>query len=318
MKTRTLGQSNLKSPSIMFGGNVFGWTLDKQASFRMLDMLLERGFTFIDTADVYGSELGRSEQLIGQWMKDRGVRDKITIATKAGRTYKKMADGSIKRGVNNSRPYISKAAEESLKRLQTDHIELFYTHYDDQITPAAELLEAHHRLIHAGKVQVIGASNYSDTRLKTALTTSKGSGLPQYEVFQTEYNLMERKTFETKLRQLCKDYNVSVAAYFSLASGFLTGKYRKKEQVKNTARQKYTERYITPKGLKVLGVLDDIAEAHGVSQAGVALAWILNRPGIDACLVSATKEHHLDAFQEGLELHLSDPEMARLNTVSDY
>lgn len=318
MTTKTLGNTNLQTPPIMFGGNVFGWTLDEKESFRMLDMLFERGFTFIDTADVYGKEQGLSEQIIGKWMKNRKLRNKITLATKGGRVHRKSAKGNVERGIDNSKPYLLHAAKKSLERLQTDYIDLYYTHFDDGVTPVAEVLEALHRLIESGIVCEIGASNYKDERLKEALTTAKGTNLPKYEVFQTEYNLLSRREFEKKLREICEDYQVSVATYFSLASGFLTGKYRKKEDFKGTARQQLTEKYFTPKGLDVLNTLDKISEAHNTSNAAVALAWILHRPNVTTCVVSATKPSHLDVFEEALALKLSIKEMNQLCEVSDY
>ncbi len=318
MKTKTIGTTKLKTPPIMFGGNVFGWTLDKKASFRMLDMLFERGYTFIDTANTYGRKVGHSESIIGEWMKKRGNRHQINLATKAGRVHEQQADGKVRKSVNNARTYLTDCAHESLKRLQTDYIDLFYTHFDDNYTPMAEVLEAYYRLVQDGKIKYIGASNHSDVRLKQALTQAKGTSFPKYEVFQTEYNLMERREFEKKFKEICYDYHVSVTTYFSLASGFLTGKYRKKEDFMGTARQALTEKYLTPKGKRVLEVLDEISEEHHTSNAAVSLAWILHRPHITACIASATKESHLDAFDQALDLKLSKNEIHRLNEVSAY
>lgn len=318
MKTKQLGNTTLTSPPLMFGGNVFGWTLNEKESFRMLDMLLERGFTFIDTADVYGQKMGLSEQIIGSWLKDRGVRDKITLATKAGRVYHKDAKGKKVKGMDNSSIHLSQSLTASLKRLQTTYLDLFYTHFDDQTTPVEKVLETHHHFIETGKTRYIGASNFSKARLKAALKAAQDTNLPRYKVFQTEYSLVERQEFETGLRRVCADYNLSVVSYFSLASGFLTGKYRKTSDFKGTARQNLTEKYFDKRGKKILKTLDEIAEEHGISNAGVALGWILKRPNISNAIASATQEKHLDAFQEAVNLNLSSNEMDRLNEVSHF
>src|SRR5699024_6704853 len=284
----------------------------------MLDMLLDRGLTFIDTADSYGKETGLSEKIIGKWMKDRKVRQEITLATKAGNVHTINPDGSLKRSKDNSPEYLEKCINNSLKRLQTDYIDLFYTHFDDEITPIEKVLETYQKFIKAGKTRIIGTSNYSEKRLKEALELAKNSNLPKYKIFQTEYNLMERKEFESGLADLCEKHEVSTATYFSLASGFLTGKYRKKEDFQGTARQMLTEKYFNSTGKKVLQTLDQISEEYNISQAGVALAWILNRPKVTTCIVSATKEKHLIAFEEALNLKPSEEAMNLLNQVSQY
>ncbi len=316
MELRPLGNTDLKTPPIMFGGNVFGWTLDEKASFRMLDMLLDRGFTFIDTADSYGKETGLSEKIIGRWMKDRKVRQEITLATKAGNVHLEKPDGSIQRSRDNSPAYLQKCIEDSLSRLQTDYIDLFYTHFDDKVTPIKDVLETYKASIESGKIQYIGASNFSEARLKEALELAEKSDLPKYEVFQTEYNLVERNEFESGFGELCNRYKVSTATYFSLASGFLTGKYRQKEDFQGTSRQMLTEKYFNTRGKKVLKALDEISEAHNVSNAGVALAWTLNRSNVTACIASATKESHLDSFEQAINLKLSKEEMDTLNSAS--
>lgn len=316
MKLKTIGKSGISTPPIMFGGNVFGWTLDEKQSFRMLDILLERGYTFIDTANSYGKETGLSEKIIGKWMKERKVRDQITIATKAGNVHTKKSDGSIERSRNNRKEYMIKCLEDSLDRLQTDYVDLFYTHFDDKTTPLEEVLQAHQKLIDEGKTRIIGASNYSPTRLKEVLKLGEETELPKYEVLQTEYSLVEREEFENHLRKICKDYEIGVASYFSLASGFLTGKYRKKEDFKGTARQMLTEKYFDEKGLQILEKLDMLSLEHNVSPAAISLTWILQRPGITTCIASATQEKHLDAFDQALNLQLSDDEMDLLNKVS--
>lgn len=318
MELYTLGTSDIKTPKIMFGGNVFGWTLDEKESFKMLDMLFEKGFRFIDTADSYGKETGLSEKIIGKWMKDRRNRHEITLATKAGRVHDRRPDGTVNRSRNNSPDYLEQCIHNSLKRLQTDYIDLYYTHFDDEVTPVQEVLETYRKFIQAGKTRIVGGSNYSEDRLKEALEFSKTGNLPKYQVFQTEYNLMEREEFEGGLGKLCADYDVSTATYFSLASGFLTGKYRSKEDFKGTSRQSLTEKYFTERGTKVLQALDEVSENHGVSQAGVALSWILHRPFVTCCIASATKKNHLKSFEEAVNLKLSDEEMKKLTDASAY
>ena len=282
----------------------------------MLDLLLERGFTFIDTADSYGRKTGLSEQIIGKWMKERNVRQEITLATKAGNVHLEKPDGSIERSRDNSPAYLQNCIDDSLSRLQTDYIDLFYTHFDDEATPIKDVLETYKAFIDSGKIQIIGASNFSKNRLKEALELAEKTNLPKYEVFQTEYSLMERNEFESGLGELCNRHQVSTASYFSLASGFLTGKYRKKEDFHGTSRQMLTEKYFNATGKKVLKTLDEISEEHNVSNAGVALAWILNRPNVTTCIASATKESHLDAFEEAINLQLSEEEMDSLNSAS--
>ena len=313
MKTRQLGNTQLHIPPIVFGGNVFGWTLDEKESFRMLDEVSEKGFTAIDTADSYshwapGNKGGESETIIGKWLKERGNRDKIVLATKVG-------SNPGKEGRDVSKNYILKAAEDSLRRLQTDHIDLYLTHWDNQATPVEETLEAYDQLIKDGKVRYIGASNLSPERIRESLATSEENELAKYSVLQPEYSLMERKKFEEGYWELVKEYDLGVISYFSLASGFLTGKYRKAEDITGD-RKDIVQKYFSDKGLKILHTLDKISEKHGVSNAAVALKWIMQRPGITAPIVSATKSSHLTAFEEAVDLQLSGEEMERLNEVS--
>ena len=302
----------------MFGANVFGWTLDKKASFKMLDMLLERGYTFLDSADSYGAEFGMSETIIGEWMKKRGTRDQMTIATKTGNVKTVQTDGTVRRSRDNSPEYMTKHIEESLRRLQTDHIDLYYTHFDDETTPVESVLETYRQFIQSGKIGVIGASNFNSQRLIEAIQKADQLNLPRYEVFQTEYNLMERKAFETEYREICTQYDLDVATYFSLAGGFLTGKYRSKRDFEGTARQGITEKYFHEKGKSVLQALEEVAEAHRISPAGAALRWILQQPGTTAALVSATQEGHLLAFDEALATRLTDEAIEKLNDASSY
>ncbi|MFD0975259.1 aldo/keto reductase [Salinimicrobium gaetbulicola] len=313
MKTKQLGNTDLHISPIIFGGNVFGWTLTEKESFDMLDEVTAKGFTTIDTADSYshwapGNKGGESETIIGKWMKERGNRDKIILATKVGSN-----PGKESRDV--SKNYILKAAEDSLRRLQTDHIDLYFTHWDNEATPVEETLEAYQQLIKEGKVRYIGASNLSPDRVRESLAASEEHGLPKYSVLQPEYSLMERKKFEDGYWEIAKEYEMGVTSYFSLASGFLTGKYRKEEDIKGD-RKDIVKKYFNDKGLAILQKLDEISKAHGVSNAAVALSWIMNRPGITAPIASATKSSHLKAFDEAVNLKLSGEEMEKLDLVS--
>ncbi|MAN27543.1 MULTISPECIES: aldo/keto reductase [Mesonia] len=314
MKKKKLGNTELETAPIIFGGNVFGWTLDEKESFKMLDELLDKGYDTIDTADVYsrwaeGNSGGESETILGKWMKERGVRDRISLHTKVGSD---MGQGHK----DISKSYILSAVEDSLKRLQTDYIDLYYTHWDDDKTPVEETLEAYQKLIDQGKVRYIGASNLSAERLQDSLDAAKAKDLPKYQVFQQQYNLMERDDFEGEIKTICTANNVGVTTYFSLASGFLTGKYRKEDDFEGKKRKSFVQKYLNRRGLEVLGVLDEISEAHQISNAGVALAWIMNRPGVTAPIASATKSSHLKAFDEAVSVNLSEQEMNRLTEVS--
>lgn len=316
MKTLKLANTDLNIPPIIFGGNVFGWTLNEQESFKMLDELLARGFNAIDTADVYSRwakdvEGGTSERIIGKWMKDRGVREKIILATKVGSS---MEQGGPK---NISRDYILKAAEDSLKRLQTHYLDLYFTHWDDNKTPVEETLGAYQQLMEQGKLRYIGASNLSAERLKESLEAAAKKNLPKYEVFQPEYNLLEREKYEGEIRKICKENNLGVTPYFALASGFLTGKYRKQEDFQGKERKIFAEKYLNKRGGKILAVLEDISKKHQVSMAAVALAWLMARPNVSAPIASATKDSHLQAFEDAISLELTDVEMNQLLMASD-
>ncbi|MDN3593938.1 aldo/keto reductase [Zunongwangia endophytica] len=314
MQLNNLGNTDLKTPKIIFGGNVFGWTLNEKESFAMLDELLEKGYTCIDTADVYsrwadGNSGGESEKIIGKWMKDRGVRDKITLATKVGSD---MGQGQK----DISEEYILKAAQDSLKRLQTDYIDLYYTHWDDDRTPVEETLGAYQKLIKNGDVKYIGASNLSPARLRDSLNASKNKNLPKYQVFQQEYNLMNRDKVEGDILELCQQNNISITTYFSLASGFLTGKYRSEDDLEGQNRKDFVKNYLDDRGKNILKSLDEVSEEQGISNAGVALAWIINKPGITAAIASATKSSHLKAFEEATNVKLSKNDMNKLNEAS--
>ena len=313
MQKHQLGKTDLRIPPIVFGGNVFGWTLDEKESFKILDELYDKGFDAIDTADSYshwapGNSGGESETILGKWMKERGNRDKITLATKVG-------SNPGKEGRDVSKKYILKAAEDSLRRLKTDHIDLYFTHWDNEATPVEDTLEAYRQLIKDGKVRYIGASNLSPDRVKESLSAAEKNNLPKYSVLQPEYSLMERKKFEEGYQEICQDYDLGVISYFSLASGFLTGKYRKESDL-GGAREEMVKNYMSERGLKILQTLDDISGQHSVSNAAVALRWIIQRPEISAPIASATKSSHLKSFEEAVNLELSKEEMQRLNEVS--
>ncbi|UII25081.1 aldo/keto reductase [Fulvivirga maritima] len=316
MEKRRLGNTDLYTAPVVFGGNVFGWTLNEKESFEMMDEIINSGFNTIDTADVYsrwadGNNGGESETIIGNWLKARGNRDQVNIITKVGAD---MGQGHK----DLTEAYILKAADASLKRLQVDHIDLYLTHWDDDKTPVEETLGAYEKLIKAGKVRYIGASNLSPERLTASLEASKNNGLPRYEVFQPEYNLYDREGFETGVANICKEEGLGVITYFSLASGFLSGKYRTKADFEGKARAMFAEKYLNERGSSILEALDDVAAKHNASQAGVSLAWLLNKPTVTAPIASATKSKHLQAFIEAGQLSLSDDDMKQLDEASNY
>ena len=316
MEKRELGRSGIFINPIVFGGNVFGWTIDEKTSFNVLDAYVDNGFDAIDTADVYsawahGGVGGQSETIIGNWLKKGGKRDKVVIATKVG---KPMGEG--KKGL--SKKYITQAVEDSLKRLQTDYIDLYQSHDDDKETPLSETLETYTDLIKQGKVRAIGASNYTGDRLKQALEISDASGLAAYQILQPEYNLYERQDYEADLEEVCKTYNLGVIPYFSLASGFLTGKYRSEEDFGQSARGQGIKKYLNPRGYKILAALDKVALEHNVTQAAIALAWIMARPGITAPIASATSAKQLHELIKATEITLSGHEIDGLNDASKY
>ena len=315
MKKLQLGNTELHSPPIIFGGNVFGWTVNEKESFELMDQLLDMGIDMIDSADVYsrwakGNSGGESESIIGKYMKERGNRHKLTITTKVGSS---MEQGGEK---NISKTHILNAVEDSLRRLQTDHIDLYFTHWDDHRTPVEETLEAYEKLIDQGKVRYIGASNLSAARLKESLIAADKNGLPKYEVFQPEYSLMVRDKFESEIKEICEKNNLGVTSYFSLASGFLTGKYSEIEDIEGTNREKFLKDYFNKKGKKVLKALKDISDHHNISQAAVALRWIMQKPGITAPIASATKPQHLQSFKEAITHKLTAEEMKKLDDAS--
>jgi aryl-alcohol dehydrogenase-like predicted oxidoreductase len=311
--TRPLGRTGLQVPPLCFGGNVFGWTVDEAGSFALLDRLREEGFTFIDTADFYsswapGNTGGESETIIGRWLKARGGRDRVVLASKVG---SEMGPG--KKGL--SKAWIMQAVEDSLRRLQTDYIDLYQSHWDDPGTPFEETLSAYETLLKAGKVRAIGASNLDAARLGGALEVSARTGLPRYETLQPHYNLYERAGFEGALQDLCVREGLGVITYFSLASGFLTGKYRSKSDLAQSKRGEGVAKYLDERGQRILQALDDVAREHEATQAQVALAWLMARPGITAPIASATRIGQLDDLFGATRLKLSPEAMRTLDAT---
>ncbi len=313
---RPLGRSGITiNGPLAFGGNVFGWTADEATSFRLLDAFVDAGLNFVDTADVYsrwvpGHAGGESETILGQWLKGAGRRDRVVIATKVG-----MDMGGEEKGL--SAAYIGRAVDRSLQRLGVDHIDLYQSHKDDPGVPVAETLGAFGELVAAGKVRAIGASNFSAERLGEALAASKAGGLPRYESLQPEYNLMDRAGFEAELGPLCEREEVGVITYFSLAAGFLTGKYRSKADASGKARGGKVGGYFDdPRGPGVLAALAGVAAERRSTPARVALAWLLARPGVTAPIASATSPEQLADLIAATQLELSAIDMDALNAAS--
>ena len=314
---RRLGNSGIEIQPLCLGGNVFGWTADEITSFRILDAFLDAGFNFVDTADVYskwgpGNQGGESEIIIGKWMKQRRNRDKVIVGTKCGHV---MGMGSAaKKGLSKS--YIPEAAEASLRRLQTDYIDLYQAHQDDPDTPLEETLNAFAELIHQGKVRAIGASNYSAKRLGEALAISKTNNLPRYESLQPWYNLYDRAQYEVALEPLCLKERIGVISYYSLASGFLTGKYRSKNDMQGRARGTRVEKYLDERGKRILEALDEVSKEYDSKPARVALAWLIARRSITAPIASATTLDQLTDLLEATKLNLGPAAIDRLNEAS--
>ena len=316
MQLRQLGQSDLQIAPLMLGGNVFGWTADEATAFAILDAFVDAGFNAIDTANSYsrwvsGHTGGESETIIGNWLKRSGKRDKVVIATKVGED---MGSG---RGLK--RADILREAEASLRRLQTDRIDLYQTHFDDPNTAPDETLQAYTQLIAAGKVRAIGASNITPARLKTSLDASKTLGLARYQSLQPLYNLYDRKTFETDYAPICRQENIGVITYYSLAAGFLTGKYRSAaDAAKSAARGGRVKQYLDARGLRILKSLDDVAPRHAATPAQVSLAWLMTRPCVTAPIVSATSLTQLTEILKAPQLKLTRDDIAALDTASAY
>jgi aryl-alcohol dehydrogenase-like predicted oxidoreductase len=311
---RPLGGSGLATPRLVLGGNVFGWTATGEEAVRILDRFVAAGGTMIDTADVYsawvpGHRGGESESLIGEWLKRRGSSESVTIATKVGMLHRRG-------GGKLEAKRIAAAAEASLKRLGVETIDLYYAHQDDPGTPLEETLGAFDALVRAGKVRALGASNYPAARLAEALAVSARLGLARYEVVQPEYHLMGREGFEGPLQRLCLDEGLGVLPYFGLASGFLTGKYRSAADFGQSVRGDRMGKYLTARGLGVLGTLDTIAHETGATQAQIALAWVAAQPGVAAPIASARTSDQLDELLGAMTLELNDDQLARLDAAS--
>ncbi|HEY0333243.1 MAG TPA: aldo/keto reductase [Stenotrophomonas sp.] len=312
--SRPLGRSGLQARPIAFGGNVFGWSADEATSFALLDAFVEAGFNLIDTADAYsawvpGNQGGESEAIIGRWLKRGGKRDKVLIATKVGKW---------KERPGLSPDNIAAAAEDSLRRLQTDVIDLYQAHEDDDAMPLEATLAAFGRLIEQGKVRAIGASNYSGARLRDALAVSAQYGLPRYETLQPEYNLYDRAGYERDLAPMVAEHGLSVIGYYSLASGFLTGKYRQPDDAAKSAVRgaSVVKQYLNARGLRILAALDDIAAKHSASPTQVALAWVIAQPHVAAPIASATSVEQLQDLLAAARLALSADDLKQLDGAS--
>ncbi|MCL6705880.1 aldo/keto reductase [Pseudomonas sp. R2.Fl] len=312
MKMRALGRTGLSIAPVVFGGNVFGWTADEKTSFDLLDAFFDAGYNTIDTADVYSAWVdghvgGESEAIIGKWLKRGHVaRDKAVIVTKVG-----FDNRDRKTGL--SAKWIAEAVEASLKRLGTDYIDLYLAHKPDPDVPVEETLSAFDRLKSAGKVRAIGCSNYDAAQLQESLDVAKAGGLPRFDVLQPEYNLYTRDKFEGLIADLCIREEIGVISYYALAAGFLTGKYRKVEDAKGSARGYRVGDYLNDKGLRVLAALDQVAAETGTSPATVAIAWVAARPGITAPIASATSLRQLDSLIAAGKLNLTEAQMRLLN-----
>ncbi len=314
MTRRKLGRSDLSIAPIVFGGNVFGWSADETTSFTLLDAFVDAGFNAIDTADAYshwvpGNKGGESETIIGNWLKARGRRDDVVIFTKVG--------GDMGQGNTLKADYVLRAAEDSLRRLRTDYIDLYQTHFDDLTTAPDETLQAYSKLVAQGKVRVLGASNVSPDRLRESLAVSEKLGLPRYETLQPLYNLYDRSGFERDYEALCEQEQLGVINYYALARGFLSGKYRSEQDFsKSAARGAGMTKYLDARGLRILDALDVVAKRHASTPAQIALAWVLARPSITAPIVSATNLPQLADLLTATEIRLSGEDLAALNAAS--
>lgn len=316
MHKRPLGKTGIAIAPLVFGGNVFGWTIDEATSLRVLDAFVDHGFDAIDTADVYsawapGNRGGESETIIGNWLKARpGMRDKVTIFTKVG------SDLGVPGHKGLSERWLLEAVDESLRRLDVERIDLYFSHWPDPATPYAETLGAYEKLLKAGKIRAVGASNLDATQLGEALAVAKGSGLPAYQVLQPEYNLYDRASYDGALRDLCLREGVGVVTYYSLASGFLSGKYRSKDDLGKSARGGGVGKYLNGRGLAILGALDAVAAGQGAKPAEVALAWLMAREGVTAPIASATSVAQVESFAKAAALSLSPDDLATLDRAS--
>jgi aryl-alcohol dehydrogenase-like predicted oxidoreductase len=312
---RPLGRTGLSISPLVFGGNVFGWTIDRKTSFEILDRFVDAGFETVDTADVYsiwkpGNQGGESETILGEWMKARGNRDRVVLITKVG-----MEMGPDRKGL--SAAWIERAVEDSLRRLQTDHIDVYLSHKFDPGASHEETLGAYQKLLAAGKVRAVGASNFDAGQLRAALDAT-AKGLPRYEVLQPEYNLYDRQSYDGALRDLAMAEGLGVITYFSLAKGFLSGKYRSEADLGKSPRGKGVKGYLGARGFRILAALDAVAARHGAEPAEVALAWLMARPGVTAPIASATTPAQLDSLVKAASLSLAAEDLAALEEASRY
>ena len=308
---RSIGATDMKTPPMVFGGNVLGWTADRATSFALLDRFVDAGGTMIDTAEIYsawvpGHQGGESEAMIGEWLKSSGKRDKVLIATKVGR----MTPGG-----DLAPDRIAAACDASLKRLGVDRIDLYYAHKDDPDTPQEETLGAFQRLIDAGKLRHIGASNFHAMRLKAAIDIATDNGLTHYKVLQNQYNLVSRREYEGELQDLCIQHNIAMLPYYGLASGFLTGKYRTAKDLAKSPRGGSAKRYLEGSGKAVLAAMDAVAAETGATPAQIALAWLAAQPGVTAPLASATSVEQLDELIGAWDLKLTPDQNNRLTAA---
>jgi aryl-alcohol dehydrogenase-like predicted oxidoreductase len=315
MQPRPLGRSGLQTLPLALGGNVFGWTADEQTSFAVLDRFAGAGFSMIDTADVYskfvpGHVGGESETVIGRWLKSRGGRDKMLVATKVG--------GEMPAGKGLSARHIKAAVEASLARLQTDYIDLYQSHFDDPDTPFEETLRAYGDLIAEGKVRAIGLSNHDVDRFKAALAAAKAEGLPRYETLQPLYNLYDREVFETQYAPVCRAEGVGVINFYSLASGFLTGKYRSQEEVDAGSRKRSNSKYLTDRGFRILAAMDEVSARTGATLAQIAVAWLIAQPIVTAPIASATSVNQVEQLIGATRLSLDAESLKLLDEASAY
>jgi hypothetical protein len=308
-KMKSLGSSGLQIPALVLGGNVFGWTADKETSFEILDAFVAGGGTMIDTADVYSSWVpgnvgGESETIIGEWLKRRGRRDDVLIATKVG-LEEGLASKTIAQGIENS-----------LRRLGTDYIDLYYSHKDDPDVPLEETLSAFDALVKAGKVRALGASQIEAERLRQALSISAANGLASYSVLQTWYNLVDRSRYEGALSEAVQENGLGMLSFYSLANGYLTGKYRSEADLGKSVRGSRVAEYMRGNGPRVLAALDDIAGETGATQGQIALAWVAAQPAATAPIASATSLEQIEELIGAMELELSPDQIERLNAAS--
>jgi len=317
MQKRKLGNSGIEVAPFCFGGNVFGWTADEKTSFGLLDAYTDAGFDFVDTADIYsrwieGNKGGESETIIGSWFQKTGKRRKVILATKVGFEMTPEDKGLSKK-------HILASVENSLKRLQTDYIDLYQSHTDDETVPQEDTLAAYQELIKAGKVRAIGASNFTAARLSSSIETAKKHGLPLYQSLQPEYNLYDREKFEADLAGVCKQHNIGVINYYALGRGFLSGKYRSETDAAKYPRGASVQKnYFNERGWRVLKALDEAAAAAGATQSQVAVAWLIAQPLVTAPIASATSVEQLNDLLKSVTLKLDAATLKKLDTASEW